>query len=432
MFNYLKSKSLLSGVAVYLLSNILIAAIPFALLPILTRYLTPSEYGEVAMFQVLLGGVSAFVGLNVVGAAGRKYYDGDITPECLRDFVASCLQILTVSGVVIFLLLYVLKAELSKWFGLGYTWILLAVVVAMASFIVQLRLNQWQVRKQALGYGALQVSQSVFHMLLSLLFVVLLLRGADGRIFAHVLSAVLFGALAILLLYRDGLLGFLSWRPAYVKEALEFGVPLIPHAAGAFLLSSVDRWVINSEMGLAEAGIYMVAAQLSGVASLVFAAINSAFVPWLFERLQRGITEEKKQIVRYTYAWFGVILLGALSSFELGPSLVEFIAGDDYTQAGELIGWLCLGQSFSGMYLMVTNYVFYSKKTGLLSFASILSGVINVCLAVFLINFVGLKGVAFAFAASMGLRFLLTWWVAHRLHPMPWLYFLQTKPGCSE
>lgn len=65
----------MSGSAVYLFSNILNAAIPFALLPILTRYLSPAEYGEVAMFNTLLGALGAFVGLNVVGAAGRKYFD---------------------------------------------------------------------------------------------------------------------------------------------------------------------------------------------------------------------------------------------------------------------------------------------------------------------------------------------------------------------
>lgn len=53
----------------YLVSNILNAIIPFALLPVLTRYLSPEEYGEVAMFQTLLGAMTAFVGLSMAGAA---------------------------------------------------------------------------------------------------------------------------------------------------------------------------------------------------------------------------------------------------------------------------------------------------------------------------------------------------------------------------
>src|SRR5690606_34839927 len=70
-----RNPSLASGASIYLLSNILNAALPFALLPILTRYLGPAQYGEVAMFQTFLATLAAFTGLSVQGAAARKYYD---------------------------------------------------------------------------------------------------------------------------------------------------------------------------------------------------------------------------------------------------------------------------------------------------------------------------------------------------------------------
>lgn len=214
--------------------------------------------------------------------------------------------------------------------------------------------------------------------------------------------------LALVLLQRDGLLSFLVWRPDYLQEALKSSVPLIPHIAGLFLLTTVDRFVINAELGLADAGVYMVAAQLAGAMGLVFNAVNKAYVPWLFERLKRDVCDEKRQIVRYTYAWFMLILFGAGLVFMIGPWLVTLVAGQEYAQAGEFIGWLALGQAFVGMYLMVTNYAIYSKRTGLLSLATITSGVINVILLVALIRLLGLKGAAIAFCISMAIRFLLT------------------------
>ena len=48
-------KPLLQNAAVYSLSNILNAAIPFLLLPILTRVLLPADYGVLAMFNATLG-----------------------------------------------------------------------------------------------------------------------------------------------------------------------------------------------------------------------------------------------------------------------------------------------------------------------------------------------------------------------------------------
>lgn len=423
MLSKLKGKTLLAGSAVYLVSNILNAIIPFALLPVLTRYLSPEEYGEVAMFQTLLGALTAFIGLSMHGAAGRKFYDGNLGKEELAEFIGACLQILLATSLISLVVLLAFSNQFVGWLGLDKQWILLAVLVTASTVIIQLRLGQWQVRKQAVKYGTLQISQSLLNVTLSLGFVVVLSKGSDGRISAQVWAAALFALMALWLLKRGNLLSFLRWRPDYIREALRFGVPLIPHVGGVFLLASVDRFVINSELGLAQTGIYMVAVQFAAALALVFDAINKAYVPWLFERLKRDQENEKRQIVRYTYYWYGLILCGAALAFVIGPWLVTFVAGEKYARAGDVIGWLALGQVFGGMYLMVTNYIFFSKRTGLLSLATITSGLINVVLLVLLIGAFGLEGAAYSFCIAMAVRFFLTWLVAQKRHPMPWFNF---------
>jgi len=419
----LKGNTFLAGSAVYLFSNVVNAAIPFALLPVLTRFLTPEEYGEVAMFQTLLGALMGFIGLSLHGAAGRKFYDGNLGKSDLKEFIGSCLQILAITTAVTASVLLVFQGQFSQWLGLDQKWILLAALVTAGNVIAQIRLGQWQVRKKAKSYGVMQVSKSLLNVGLSLAFVVVFLKGSDGRIVAQVITVAIFALLALWLLKRDNLLRFVVWRPDYVREALKFGVPLIPHVGGMFLLTTVDRFVINSELGLAQAGIYMVAVQFGMALALVFDAVNKAYVPWLFERLKRDNEAEKKQIVRYTYAWYAFILAGAGFSFIVGPVLIVFVAGEQYSAAGDVIGWLVLGQVFQGMYLMVTNYVFYSKRTGLLSAASIFSGIVNFVLLVVLVKQLGIMGAAYAFAFSMALRFLLTWFVAQKRHAMPWFNF---------
>ncbi len=191
--------------------------------------------------------------------------------------------------------------------------------------------------------------------------------------------------------------------------------------AGAFLLTAADRLVINLNLGLADAGIYMVGLQLSMAMALLFDAINKAYVPWLFSHLARDRMEDKQRIVRLTYAYFLVALSLAGLAFVAGPYAVGLLAGKEYRQAGALIGWLALGQAFGGMYLMVTNYIFYSKRTGLLSLATVAAGVLNVLLLLVLVRSHGLLGAAWSFAAAMAFRFILTWMIANKRHPMPWL-----------
>lgn len=423
----LKGKSLLSGAAMYLFANVVNAAVPFLLLPILTRYLDPAEYGKVAMFQTLVAALAALVGLNVQGAASRKFFDEDAQGEGLRLFIGSCFQVLLLSSMAVLAVVAVFHDLLSSWLGIPAEWLYLSIGVSVASFIVNMRLGQWQVRRQAKAYGVLQVTQSLAIMLMSIGFVVVLSAGAEGRVWAQLLAVFCASLIACGLLYKDRLVHFLSWRPDYIKEALAFGVPLIPHVVGAFLLFSVDRFVINSEFGLEAAGLYMVAVQISLVLGVLFDSVNKAYVPWLFERLSRGDESGSHQLIKYSYFYFFLLLSLALLAFWLGPVVVRLFAGEQYAMAGALIGWLALGQSFKGMYFTVTGYIFYQKKTSILSLITIVSGGINFAGLLVGVSLFGLEGAAIAFAVAMACQFILSWMFAAKVHPMPWLGVFRRK-----
>ena len=413
--------SFFKGASVYLVSNLLNAVIPFLLLPILTRYLSPAEYGQIAMFQTLLAGIGTFIGLNAVGAANRKFYDSDMDETVLRQFNGSCIQILIASSIIAFVGIFLFKDQLSEFLAIPTSWVLAAVIISVFSFITTMRLGQWQIRSQAKWFGLLQVSSSLVNMLLSLLFVIVLTQGAQGRIDAQVITAIVAAIIALIWLYKDKLLQLNIWKPQQIKEALSFGIPLIPHHVGFFLISAVDRFVINQKLGLSDAGIYMVAVQLSMIMVVFFDAINKAYIPWLFERLTRNNYEEKKQIVRYTYLFFISALLIAGFAFVIGPFFISLITGDKYVGAEKVIGLLCLGQAFGGMYLMVTNYIFFAKKTGMLALVTIISGFVNIIILYFFVDMYGITGAALAFVISKFIQFLLTWLLSNRIFNMPWL-----------
>lgn len=412
--------SFLKKTSVYLVSNIVNAAIPFVLLPILTRYLSPSDYGQIAMFQTLLAGISSFIGCNSVGAANRKYYDGNVDDVVLKQFNGSCFQILTFSSLLAVALICVFYEELSQILAIPGSWVLGAVVVSMLTFITTMRLGQWQIRGQAKLFGFLQVSNSFINMILSLVFVITLSQGAEGRIFAQFISVAFIAMVSVVWLYKDKLLQVCVWKPEYVKEALLFGLPLVPHTLGGFMVNGMDRLLINDKLGLTEAGVYMVAVQLSSALTIIFDGINKAYAPWLFEKLKIGNMADKKNIVKYTYVFFLVVLVLAALSFVLGPIAISILAGDEYQKAGDVIGWLCLGQVFVGMYFMVTNYVFYAKKTGGLATITLISGVVNIGLLIVLLPYFGLTGAAISFAAAQAFQFILTWLLASRSIDMPW------------
>lgn len=419
IFDY-KKKNLSSQAIIYLIANLLNAVIPFALLPLLTRVLSPNEYGEIAMFQTVTAALSAFIGLSVQGAALRKFYDKNKNQN-LADFIGTCLQILIITSIFVIILIYIFSDVLNYYTKINLNWLLFAVVVCVSDFLVQIRLSQWQIRGKAIHFGVLQITRTIFNVVLSLIFIMLMLKGADGRILGITYAAIVFGFITILSLRHDKLINFFQFRLDYFKEALSFGIPLIPHVSGALLISASDRFYINAALGSQSTGIYMVSVQLAMVFAIVFDSFNRAFAPWLYEQLGKPILATQIKIVRFTYVYFILLILLIPLAFLLGPHLLIFIAGDNYAAAGEIIGLLVTGQIFGGMYMMVTNYVFYSKRTGYLSLITILSGLFNLMLLNLLLPRLGLGGAALAFTISMFIQFILTWFLAAKRFPMPWL-----------
>jgi O-antigen/teichoic acid export membrane protein len=405
--------------SIYLSSNILNALVPFLLLPILTQYLSPVEYGQIAMFQTLISGLAVLTGVNTVGAASRFFYETEYYEE-RAYYNGACIHVLFLSCIFLFCIAIFFHSYLSAWLNIPSSWIFLAIVISSGNFLIQLRLGQWQIRKQAFKYGILQVSQSIVFFIITLFFLLWLKQGAMSRVNALTIGTISYFIISIISLYHDKLLVLLHYRIKYLKDALNFGVPLVPHIVGIFFLSAIDRILINNRLGVGEAGIYMVGVQLSLGMVVFFDAINKALVPWLYSLLKINDDAQINRLVQFTYLYFIVVALLGLLSFWIGPVIVGIIAGQEYQKAKHVIGWLCLGQAFNGMYFMVTNYIFYAKKTGHLAFVTISSGIINIGLLLYLMERMGIVGVAVAFTISMLIRFLATWLLAAKVSGISW------------
>ncbi|ELW9233891.1 oligosaccharide flippase family protein [Proteus mirabilis] len=419
---------LLRGASVYLTSNILNSAIPFLLLPILTRYLSTEEYGKIAMFQIFLAGISTLIGCNTISAISRKYFDDRKYDNELKEYNNSCLFILLISSIVIFLFISIFIDQLSFILSIPPDWIYIATTISSVNYIISLRLIQWQVRGEAKKFGILQLSNSSTNITLSLILIIIFNQGSQGRIDAQFISAIIFFLISALLLKKSNLISIIP-KPnnSLVKDALSYSIPLLPHTVGVFFISFIDRFIINKEMGLSEAGIYMVGVQLSSTIAIVFNSLYQAYIPWLFEKLKKDNINDKVKIVKYTYLFFIFLVISGILIFIISPIIITFVVGEQYYSISNIIGWLCLGQLFGGMYLIMSGYIYYSKKTSRLALITISSGITNVILLLIFIPKYGLIGAAISFAFVKFAQFIIVYLFSIKCINMPWFNFSGTK-----
>lgn len=416
---------MLQSAAIYASSNIINAVIPFLLLPILTRVLLPADYGLLSMFAASLGILGAFTGLTVHGAVNVRFVD---RPKMdFPRYVGSCFLVLLISTTLTFVVVGIFVRPFSDFTELPPFWLYVAVLVSSCNFIVQIRLGIWMMQKKPFAYSLYQMLLSALNLGFSLTLVLLLRQGYEGRLWGQTIAVVAFAFFGFFSLLRGG---WVKLRPRkdYMREVLAYGIPLMPHVIGGFLASLADRFVINQQLGLAAAGVYMVAAQFGMGLGLLADAFNKAFTPWIYEHLAMNELAVKRKIVRGTwiYCIAALVLAGVLAL--LARQIVVLVAGPGYAEAAQALPWLALGQAFGGMYFMVASHIFFARKTRLLAWITLFTGVTGVALTYMLIPFCGIAGAGISFAIAMFLRFVLTWMLAQRVSPMPWFSF-RVKPS---
>ena len=376
----------------YLSANALSAALPFLLLPVLTRVLSPEDYGRVAMFTVLVSIISAFTGLSVHGALGVRYFQ--YSSEHFARYVSACLSILLASTVIVALAALVLGGWLEGLIQIPRAWLVVGVLTSAAQIALTIRLTLWQVRGEAKRFGLLQTSQSAMNAGLSLLLVLGIGMMWQGRVLGIAFATTACALFALFSLRRDAAGPVAAGD---VRNALAFGVPLIPHTIGGLMIAATDRVMVANLLDVGQAGIYMVALQIGMTLGLLTEAFNKVYAPWLMAALVRMDLPLARRIVRGTYVYFVVVLAIALVLGLSAPLLLSVVVGGDFTGAADSVLYVALGFAFGGMYYMVTNYIFFASKTGQLAMITLASGLFNVVATWMLINTFGLIGAAQGF-----------------------------------
>jgi len=402
---------------IYTGSNVINKAIPFLLLPIMTRYLSPTDYGIVATFNVLLAVMVVFVGLSMHGAINVNFFK--LNKDKLKKYVGNVFIILFTNFILIFIIVFFLKTYFFNIVKFPVKWIPILVILALCQSIFKINLGLWRVEQKSLPYGLFQISRTILNVALSLIFVVALVWGWQGRLLGVIITLIVYGIISIFVIIKRKYITF-SFNKKYIKDALFFGVPLIPHALGGWIITGIDRIFINSMVGVAATGLYSVGYSVGMIIGLLAHSFNLAWSPFLYEKLKENKYSTKVKIVKFTYLYgAGIIILALVLSF-IAPFFFKFFVSKYFYYAYKFVLWIALGYAFNGMYFMVVNYIIYVKKTYILAWVTFFSAGINIILNYFFIKANGAIGAAQATTITFFVQFIMVWILSAKVYKMPW------------
>ena len=99
---------------VYATANVMNSGISFILLPILTNFLSPSDYGVLSNFSVMINLMIPFVGMNLMASAQVQYLKEYINN---KDYLTSGFRLNLILALVFSIVIFFLNKPLSSLTG---------------------------------------------------------------------------------------------------------------------------------------------------------------------------------------------------------------------------------------------------------------------------------------------------------------------------
>lgn len=425
--NVIKHKtSLIKETAVYVIADGINKAIPFLILPIIVRYLTPEDYGIITNYAILTQVIAVFIYGALQGSIPVVFFK--YKKEELINYIITIFSLITTTTILLLGIFLLFSKQLEDVLSLSSNFIILSLAEVFLSAFTCINMLLWRCEEKATQFGIYQIIQTFISVVLTILLVVNLQWAWQGKIFANFVAISLMGCLSIYILHKKGYYK-VKLNFTYSRMALSFAIPLIPHALALWGKTGIDKILITNLKGLAENGVYSTAITWGAIITIIITAFGNAFNPYLLKKLavlsdnsfnDTQTYNEKRKLVKTTYLF--ILTLGAiiLLSYFIFTILIKIIYPIEYHGSIIFLPWILLGEFFRGCYTLSVNYIHYTFRTKILGIITFGLCIIQFFLSYILINLIGTIGAAISTCLISFLTALCVFIYANRVYPMPW------------
>ena len=401
------SKKVILNSVIYTASGLLQKCFSFFLLPLYTVYLTTEDYGITSIAHSFISVAVIFAMCSIQYAVSRFYVELKADQEKLKRFYGSVAGFSIISCLIVGLLMTVFRSVLIKYIFAGinyYPVILICLLQILFNAQHTIYAHILQSQQKAMKNSVLTLLHFLLTVGLNILFVVILNMAAVGVLLASLIATVLYTAYFWLDMGRKKEIA-VCLDFSLLKDALKYSVPLMPHNLSTHIAQLVSRVLIGGVGTLSDLGLYSVAAQFGSIADTIQNYVDSAYGPWLYEKLHDQEDSYKKTIRQVAGLLAAVIGLFMLGIALFAQDYIVLLMEKSYATAWRYIPWIVAVFAIKTMYYFYVEVLFYYKKASKLLFtATLTSSIVNVIISAILIPMWGVYGSIAADGIAMVIR----------------------------
>ena len=386
---------ILQNSAIYTIIMVLQKGISFFLMPLYTAFLSPADYGVLGVVTSISSLLSVFITLGLQAAATRFYYKNNKDEEFSKKVFGNVAIIILANS---FLWGSVFLGG-HKWFVdpfVGeikfYPYVFIGILNVIVTPMYLLYQYYLQARQDAVHYGFNSLLCFLLQIILTILSLTVFDLGVLGVLLSQLITSIVFFIYVALAFLRKQTLKL--ERPK-LKQCFKYSLPLLPHNLANWSNGTLDKLLVNGIRSQSDAGMYNVGQQYGSVMSFVANAINQAYVPWFYEKVNEG----KHGLNRISQTADAAVCLISLIAIAMSLFAEEIfgimISNPDYDGVWKIVPCIVFAYVFQAIYFFFVNVLFL-KDTQVIFSITITAVAINIGLNLLFIPEYGFVGGAVA------------------------------------
>jgi O-antigen/teichoic acid export membrane protein len=331
---------------VYGIAQLIRSVSGLALLPIFTRYMTPTDYGIMDLLDVALTIATLLFGVRLADAMLYYYFEA-ATEERRQVVVTTAFLASALSGAAMGCLGWVASPEISRILlgDVQYTWY---VRLMFLSLSVTFTCEAGTAYLRALNYSALFALLTTARLLATIALILVLMVGFNSTVAAFFWASIVTGAALSVYLYASTLRGLpLRLDVSLLWRMIKYGFPLACQGLAILVINIGDRVFLRRVVSLGEIGTYALAYKFGMLVDSIRVSFDTYWRAQSFALLKRG---DGKAVYSETCTYLLLVLGTAAVGIVvfLRPALRVFV-GPKFTGVDLYVPWITLAYVICGM-----------------------------------------------------------------------------------
>ena len=406
--------------SIYAIGNILNRVGAFLLLPLYTGYLSVGQYGSLELFYSIYAVISGVLGVGIAHATLRFYFDSDDQPSRYRVVSTNFWVSLLISSLGVALVAPFTGQIMGHFFpnagfGLGFYFLLASVVFELSS---QVLLAYLRAIEKSWLFVIIVLVKLVIQVAINTYLIVFQDQGVEGALIGN--SIAVFVGWLILACYCLPKTG-LWFSVTLAGHVLRYSFPFLLSTLVSLVSTNVDKFLINSMLGLEALGVYALALKLAQVVeALVGEPFSRAYGSYRFSIMDEpNASQLQASIVK-------IVLIGAVvAGLGIGYFSYEVLmlfSQPEFLAAVNYIPILILGYIARIFIYSSQTGILVQKKTQQIFYISAAAAVVSVVANLSLIYWFALLGVCIAQLVTHSSALAITHRVSNKFFPVKYAW----------